>query len=57
MWSMTADWAPKLVLITREPPNWPRAHARRSDADASDSLRSAAAGSTAGVTVSAVGII
>ena len=52
---MTADWAPKLVLRTSESPNWPSAHAIRSEAEASDRLRSAAAGSTAAVTVSAVG--
>jgi hypothetical protein len=54
---MTAAWAPKLVLSTSELPYCPSAHAILSEAEESDSVRSAAAGSTAEVAVSAVGII
>src|SRR5271170_2997438 len=55
-WSITAAWAPKLVLRTSDVPNWSAAHAMRWAAVALDSPRSAAAGSTARMSFSAVAI-
>jgi hypothetical protein len=55
--SITAAWAPKLVLRTSASPKWAMAQAILSPAGSPDSLRSTAAGSTAAERVSAVGII
>src|SRR5580698_9203654 len=55
-WSITAACAPKLVLSTSDFPKCSAAHEIRSSAVAFDKPRSAAAGSTARMSFSAVAI-